>query len=130
MPIKIALLIPMLANFLEDPWVVITLHLFPLPIHRLCAKGSKRSLTVCVHCAVLCLTLLDIRSQFLSPPVPMHGGLLCVALRLSVCLTRKKVIRIKVHLKKKITRKKCSRSWVRVKGHLGQCQRSSRLNPA
>ncbi len=25
-----------------------------------------------------------------SPPVPMHGGLLCVALRLSVCLTRKK----------------------------------------
>ena len=33
---------------------------------------------------------------FLSPPVPMHGGLLCVALRLSVRLTRKKVTRIKI----------------------------------
>ena len=25
--------------------------------------------------------------QFLSPPVPMFGGLLCIALRLSVCLS-------------------------------------------
>ena len=67
---------------------------------------------------------------FLSPPVLMHGGRLCVALHPSVCLSRpvirKNVTRKKVH-QKKLTRVKFISQ---VKGHMCQCQRSHWSTPA
>ncbi len=46
---------------------------------------------------------------FLSPPVLMYGGLLCIALRLSVC-TRNKVTRVSVCLSVRLSRSKVT--WV------------------
>ena len=65
--------------------------------YKCCQDQSQRSST---RVLVRDSHEIDKFCHFLSPPVPMHGGLLCVALRLSVCLTRKKVTRKKAHQKK------------------------------
>ncbi len=72
-------------------------------------------------------TMSDLKKEaFLSPPVRMHGGLICITLRLYVIgpkVTFQKVISLEpVDLGQG--------SWVRVKGHVGQSQRLSGLSPA
>ncbi len=65
--------------------------------------------------------------EFLSPPVLMHGGLLCVAFRLSVCLSVRLSVCLWLYqksldnnsLEKNSLEKK---SWVKVKGHMIQGQ--------
>ncbi len=57
-------------------------------------------------------------NTLLSPPVLMHGGLLCIAFRLSVCLS----VTIPKSLDNHSLEKNSKVIWVKVKGHVGQGQ--------